>query len=436
MKQKWIFVIVCFLVFCLAGCHRVDETMPTAQESAPATTVKDTLPQATEDTLPQATEETLQETTEPTVDPFDAYLVEQLTIYRHITMCLDAYNPAKGEKNMRIRVFENGDYKSYFNYDAFAYCYQKLVEMEWLDPWLNEEGWAQYSDQMYVTEQSAPNFDRISYLEQFTVLEDVLLRVDYVQYYTEQEKGTYPIDSYGAWYYNRDGSVYYVENGPWRLADYETYRHITSADVLYKYDDAKKLSGAYFGEREDYRMSMTPTYDAEGHLISEFWDGGAMDYRIDYTYEGDRLMQKVLHERVGDDLADEYYWVTTYLYDEQGNLQIEEERGIYFDAAANVHNVWRIDTKTYTYDRNGILQSMEQNTSVWHPNVMGEVPDSVGKTQYSYQHDDRGRLISRTTYLFPTQFADGTEQLLDVSHTVETYVYGDAYIFAEYEFIS
>jgi hypothetical protein len=69
-------------------------------------------------------------------------------------------------------------------------------------------------------------------------------------------------------------------------------------------------------------------------------------------------MQKVLHERVGDDFADEYYWVTTYLYDEQGNLQIEEERGIYFDAAADVHNVWRIDTKTYTYDRNGILQSM------------------------------------------------------------------------------
>lgn len=427
MKQKWMIALVWVLVLCLAGCHRVDETRPNTQGSAPAATTENTFPQNTEDTLPGATEST------PGSD--EAYLVEQLTLYRLITMRLDEYDPAKGEKSLHLRVLENGEYTTYTNYDGFTYCYQKLLEMEWLDPWLNEQSWEQYRDQMYITEQSAPNFDRLSYLERFTVLEDVLLQVDYTQHYVEQEKGTYSIDSYIAWYYNRDGSVYYVENGPWRLADYETYRHITFADVLFQYDDGR-LSGAYFGEREDYRMSMTPTYDEQGRLISEFWDGDSLDYWIDYTYENDRLTQKVLHERVGDDLVDEYYWVTTYVYDENGKLQSEEERGVYFDSAANVHNVWRIDTKTYTYDSDGVLQSMEQNTAAWHPNVMGEVPDSVGKTLYTYLYDDQGRLISRTTHLFPTKFADGTEQLLDISHTVETYVYGNVHIYAEYEFAS
>lgn len=406
--RKWMAFVVWILVLSLVGCRASD--MGNTQPSNTTDPTRAPTQASTEDTQ-----------TEPTQN-MDERITALMYDYNEIVGKLDLYTYGG------VIQISTGDRSQDFSgNEAMAYAFHKLTELEEIDPWLNEADWAERVYPGYY-----PNFDRQSYLDRFTVLEDVLLRVEYASYHENGNNITRQTD-WVVYNYNPDGTVCYIENGVWHLDEFYIYSHITHADMFYCYDENGELLKMYFGAPDDYRLTLTQTYDAAGRLTAEHFAKEEVTHRIEYTYdEAGRLIQTVLYENVNWDPDLSLRYVTDYAYDDSGRLIWEEERYMNYDSNGEPAYINHGRTLEYSYDDGGKLASTVLTGCVYtlvdsDTHEVELFSTSVSNIRYAY--DEAGRLVTRTVVELPTVYADGPDPTMEEVTLVETYVYGDCYLF-------
>lgn len=372
---------------------------PTAFETAGSTipTVPTTL-----ETLPA---------TQPEIADY-TYIKAKLADYFEIVRKLDQYTPGD------ILHVSTGDRsKSYSGNEALRYCYETLLELEAMDPWLNEESWNRI-----MAGYSLINLDRASYLARLAVAENVLLHMNYEEIYG----GSSAQKERVVWHYNADGRVYYIYNGVEHLEQYRTYRRIAPSHILFRYDENGIVSNACFGQKHALVSYLTPIYDASGRVITEIYTHAVYTHRIEYSYdEAGRMTKKVLYEDVSTEdpqypwPGDGYYWITEFTYDDAGKLLQEVETGYFHNSQEGFEWAWSVVTTQYQYSSDGVLESAVRTSRSGHPNdIHFQWSESV--ENYAYTYDDQGRLLTRTV-------------TGDSRGWVEEYIYGDYYAFGEFE---
>lgn len=411
--KRWIACIVTVAtMLCLLGCNPsgYDPTKTTA-----GTTLPQTLPTtqtiASGDTVPP-TAATVP-TSEAEIKDY-TYIAARLRDYFEIVRKLDQYTPGD-----TIHVSTGDRSRSYSGNEALRYCYETLLELEAMDPWLNQTSW-----QEIMVGYSTINLDRQSYLDRFAVAEDVLLQMDYEEIYG----GSNSQEERVVWHYDQAGRVYYIYNGIEHLDQYRTYRKIAPAHILFCYDENGIISTACFGQKYALVSYLTPTYDEMGRVVTEIYTHQVYTHRIDYSYdEAGRLIRKVLYEDVSVEDAqypwpgDGYYWITEYTYDEAGKLLQETETGWFHNYWQGFEWAWNVVTTQYSYDANGLPVSALRTYQSGHPNdVTAEWSEST--ESYAYTWDSQGRLLTRTI-------------TNDRQGWIEEYVYGNYYSFDEFEVI-
>jgi len=68
----------------------------------------------------------------------------------------------------------------------------------------------------------------------------------------------------------------------------------------------------------------------------------------------------------------------------------------------------------------------------WVDSTDSPTPDSTMQNRYTFTYDEQGRLLTRTTYPGNRVDADGTVVYQGIKSKVETFIYGDQYIFGDY----
>lgn len=416
--KKWTMIIAWILVFCLAGCQEagINNTQPPTQAQPTQQPTQMPTQQPTQMPTQQPTEETLSEDERITALMYD---------YNEIVGSLEQYTYGG------VISISTGDRtRDFSGNEAMAYAYQKLQALAEIDPWLNEAAWAERVYPGYY-----PNFDRQSYLDQFTVLEDVLIRVDYDSYHENGDHITHE-EGRVAYSYNPDGTLCYIHNGVRYLEEFQTYNHVTAADLFYCYGEDGQVVKMYFGDPGDYRITLTQTFDDQGHLIEEKFAKDAVINRITYDYnDAGQLVEKVLYENVDWDETLSLRYVTQYTYNAEGLLIREEEKYMNFDSNGDPAYVNYSITVEYTYDAEGRRQSAVQ-TGCIYTLVDSERNETklftTTVSEFAYEYDEQGRLLTRRSVYHPAQYADGTDPMIDDEITVEAYVYGDCYVYGSF----
>lgn len=411
MKRKCTIFIVWLLVFCLAGCRSsgLSSTQPGHTDPTTATVTEPT----------DSTDST--DVTEPTMSE-DERITALMYDYNEIVGKLDLYTYG-GD----IHISTGDRANDYSGNEAMAYAYHKLLELEQIDPYLNETDWAERVYPGYY-----PNFNRQSYLDRFVVLQNVLLRVEYASYHENGSNITTQED-WVVYNYNPDGTVCYIKNGVWHLDEFYLYSHITHADMFCCCDENGELIKMYFGDPGDYRLTLTQTFDEAGRLTAEHFTKEEVTHRIEYTYdEAGRLIQTVLYENVHWDPDLSLRYVTDYTYDDSGRLIREEERYMNYDTNGEPAYINHGRTLEHSYDADGKLASTVLTGCVYTllDSDTHEVElFSTSVSNISYAYDEAGRLVTKTVVELPTVYADGPDLTMEEVTIVETYVYGDCYVF-------
>lgn len=380
-KIIWIGLLMAALLCVIAGCAGEKPVIITTTRTEPSQT--QTQPQ-TQTTAPDTAQA--------------ARVTAMMRDYAAIVGRLEQYTP--GESTFHV---SNGDRsESYSGDEAFRYCYERLLELEELDSFLTPGGWL-----TYMKTSQHPNLDRQYYLDQFTILQDVCVRMDYVKHFADPQKKPETEEAYVYWHYYPDGSVAYIENGVGRLFWLEHYAWFTSADLLWDYDDSGRIRYGYFGTITQQRLTLIPTYDESGRLIREEQYRPKTDEteRV-YTYEYDEngnLIRLVMTEPNGLD------YVMECIYDNRGRLVRQV-------VVQNYDRPLRSQYDCY-YDENGNLFAVLGGGGGW---------------AYYFTYDEQGRLLSRKRYEQMIFQEDGSFQPLPGSgYYEEVFVYGDKYIYGE-----
>lgn len=359
-----------------------------------------------------------------TLSPEDwEYLEAMARDYEVIAAKLDSYRPGEA-----FHVYNADRTESYSDNDGLRYCYERLVELEEVKAWLDKKEGNHYDPPFAIS-----SLECASYLKKFTVLEDVLLQVDYVMHYADTTKRPETTQAYAVWHYYADGKVCYIENGVWRLTQLGLYRNITFADLFRAYDENGRASYSYFGKLNQYNVVMIPTYDDEGKLISEELirlQTGETENMINYEYDDlSRLTRVTVHY---SDMGYDYYRIT-YTYDDHGRLLREVADTMnteIIDGVQYPHNSQVLD---YFYGEDGVLRQTLCTYTLWSQSNPVE-PEVQAENLWLYAFDEQGRLLSRKIYEYVTHNANGTVQpTVGAGCYEEVYVYGDKYIYGDYE---
>lgn len=387
-----------------------------------ACAVSDTLTPSTE-ALPSPTEPSGSTSTEPT-ESAEMTLEERLLLYREIVSKLFQCTDRDG-------IFDSisapgGPYRGNA---GLEYCYQQLVAMENLDPYLTEEGW---KANVYQQTIPASFLDRKAILSRFTIIEDVPLGLKYTENPSSLSEVQY--DEHVIWRYNTKGQLVHLNQQGWspagifRLPENRFYTRICSLELYYEYDENGDLLYQWFGDNQTGTSPIIPTYDDTGRLIQEQC---GQNFLL-YSYNDHGHWSAVEHRRYGsfDEHGDPIYfstrWEFSYTYDNHGNVTqcIEKEY--------SPEDLMFTRTEDYIYDENGQVCTVSSSVDIWEWYVSEPFISRTDRCTIRYTYDEQGRILTKSVYQGGEPDANGTpthERIL----STETYLYGDHYIFDEYE---
>lgn len=358
----------------------------------------------------------LSETTEP---PGVAPIAE-MKLYADIILNINRY------LNRKTDDFHFGTPESVLHgNDALKYCYDQLVAMEAIDPWLNEESW-----QACGLGPVMPNFDRTGYLDKFAIVENVLLRIDH----TDTDAGGLENsqDGYVIWYYNPDGTVNHIYRGTEYLPQYKHYKFMVISDIFFFYDSEGQVSNICFGDRHDLRSVVTPVYDSDGRVVIDNKKSRSEEMQYRYTYDPQGYLIKVeLETNPVGKWAVYDRWEISYTWDSEGKLTSKEETYIHFNGSKDDIRV--SETMNYTYDSQGHASEALIKKERWEldQGELNVVTTTINRCYYTY--DEQGRVVTETYYRGDMVNADGSIKEQGIAYTKDIYVYGDCYVLGQYD---
>ncbi len=163
--------------------------------------------------------------------------------------------------------------------------------------------------------------------------------------------------------------------------------------VMYAYDKSGNVvEENIYNQMQVVELQITYEYDSKGHKTSETgYNSGKISYKTSYTYDGDKLMNKITTNGSGIiEFAD------AYKYDSNGNVTEHET----FEPA-----IKRRSIETNAYDKNNKLLSV----------IIMENNKLQSRSAYSYDKnnnivsvkmaDAKGKLVDdhANTYIYDTQ---------------------------------
>lgn len=427
--KRSIVAAICMVLACaiVAGCAAAGPAPAKSAGTESGGTMAPTAPTGSTDPAPSESTESTEpaDTTAPTVpEPTgttssegftDEEIKAMMKDYAYIVGKLDYHDPMGS--NFSVHT---GDYSEYYHgNEALRYCYERLQELEVLDPWLNEKAWNKYC---YAS--NMPNFDRQAYLDKFYIVEDACVQMNYITHYQEESYDAYAQNAYVRWHYNPDGTVVYVENGTWRWYEMRHYGIVTGGDLIRIYEDNRMFCYGYFGTPDTAHLQLLPTYDADGRLIrEEIWGitTGIQEYEISYEYDQNDLL---VHIRIESDAREDY--IFNYTYDAYGRITGEELKQT---DDYGTYQLWEV---AYFYDVYGRLDWALLTSTQLPSSAQGEEP-RFWEEIWDFSLDEQGRVVNRKIYKSVTHNQDGTLQPNPGGDWYEEiYVYGDVYVYGEY----
>ena len=239
-------------------------------------------------------------------------------------------------------------------------------------------------------------------VENFTILEDVYTgHSSTVTDNMDNVSEGYNVTNY---YYNADGTISKV-TGPNYTQLSRMYD--SSGTVNLEYADDGSVSKIKLTSGDDVNAIITPSYDADGKLISEVIKTNDGEVTTTLTYDAqNNLISRVRTE-------DNYFYRLDYTYNEKNQL-VKETYTTGSESYSNCN--W---TAEYTYDANGNPAGKTVTDTSWGTAV----------NQYTYTCDDQGRVITETITYGKIVHEDGDEDLPNYASEVITHKYTDYYIY-------
>ena len=439
-KKRKSFLICGLVLCCLTACHGATGQPATESDKLEGTeSVTDSMNETlTEDMVsePESSNDVTESESESSVDVTES---EQSVEERIVALMYD-YVEIAGKLKLHefgntIQISTGNREHSYTNNDALKYAYHKLIELEEIDPWLNEESWTEL-----IHPQGHPDFDRQGFLDDFFVLKDVPLHVTYDTYRADGSRVSGD-DELILFHYNPDGTLCYIDGDTQRLEEYLQYYRVPGSNLIYRYDNNKIVRLDWYGDSTKQNTHWTREYNKKGQLASEYYtDEKLITERIDYIYnKSGQLIQSKLYEQMDfiEDLYPVYYsgTFTDYTYDENGLLIRKERRRMHCDIDGNPLYPDRITTWEYSYDTSGKLVFTARTVCAYTilDSEQGLIEASTpGVSHISYEYDEKDRLLTKTTEYIPPEEVKYPDFMSEVVKEVETYIYGDYYMHGQY----
>lgn len=409
MKQAICLMISIVMVFSLTACTKSNTTAPSTER--PTTSLL--TPSPSEITPPA---------TEP--DP-EAIIAERLSIYREIWRQLEFYK-ANGYKNFRFQgLFVSNAPKGN---EGLKYCYEFLRSMDDLKPYLNEEAFSTFVPGYTLPEQTPEEL-----LARFTIIEDVLVSMAYTT--DSSSIGELRRNDTVLWRYNSKGQLVHIDQQDWgsmsvtwRPADRLYYNDYAKSELFYEYDENGELIAPWFAQDNKPHTPIIPTYDDSGRVILE--NCGNVTFSYTYNEQGD--LSKVVMSRpsIFEDGKPLIYttrsWVYSHQYDENGNIIRRMEQGYHDD------DLFYTVTEFYYYDENGRVCRINKYVGSWDDIPTDSPAYSPNRSSIVYTYDQKGRILTKSNTTGGGLDANGTP-IHEAILSTETYIYGDYYVFDEYE---
>lgn len=398
--KKWIATsIIMLMIMILSGCMSQPEK----------NTIKATQPPLPEDPAPSSSPE------KPAQSPEILALKEDLLQYWEIAISFSR------QTNPNESFIFGTPLGSLQGQSALQYCYQQLIKLESIDSYLTNEAWGKYMPQY-----ERPALNRTELLSKFSIVENVPLRVECVEYGVDEGHDTH-YENYVVWHYNPDGTVNHLHGGVVNLPEYWYLRLHFLTDMKFEYNDEGIVNKIWIGELHDLNSSMDILYDEQGRLSGA--TDGEDSFFCSYDEKG-HLTQVIYQVLLSNDNGVLSYGThrmdLTYTFDNNGRIIQQTEVGESGD------NLRTTNTLTFSYNDAGQMIEMDRMWEQWVDSADSPTPDSTMQNRYTFTYDEQGRLLTRTTYPGNRVDADGTVVYQGIKSKVETYIYGDQYIFGDY----
>ena len=372
-------------------------------------------------TDPTATDPVQTDPTDPTQPELS--IADRLLIYREICSSLDRYT----RNDYGTFMFGGGFIKSVPNgNEGLAYCYNYLRSMDDLKPYLTEEGW-----NSQVQGYSLPDQSPEELLARFTIIEDVLLELKYVE--APSSLSAMEHDAQVIWRYNTNGDLVHIDQrnssylGTWRLPEHRFYNNFNFLELYFEYDENGELICPWLGENRTGKFPVIPTYDENGRLISEV----SGDEKLLYSHNAQGQLSKVEYiwhsgTNNGQDVFGNYHWDFDYQYDDNGNVTRCVENEFHFDDLVFTR------TEDYTYDSYGRVCKIDRTIDWWKLYAPEPYIYQTQQCAILYTYDEQGRILTKSVTSGGGLDANGTPTKECILNTV-IYVYGNHYIFDDYK---
>lgn len=335
---------------------------------------------------------------------------ELVNRYQRVAYFLVNYTP-EGYSSLWVEEMD----ESIEGVEALAYAYNELMALEGVDQWLNSE--------YFSFEEGFPT-DRAALLARFT---NIGLKPLYANRTSKDNMGNENTNDNKVFYYDENGTLTmeYKNSSAANQVWEEFYNN--SGYYRYTYDESGKVIETKITDRENTSVYavVTPTYDANGYLVSETIVDNYGEYVFNYTNDanGNRIQMDYIND------WDNYS--VYYTYDEAGKL-IQKDKC----RNSTLNDAPYVDTQTttvYTYDEAGnctaLTSNYEDNDFRWENGGYVFYVYAQSTKTASYTYDVDGNLMQEVWNYGETVYYNGdTDKPSTISATVD-YIYGDYYIF-------
>lgn len=222
-------------------------------------------------------------------------------------------------------------------------------------------------------------------------------------------------------YYKYDSQGRLIEGRGFDI--FQLYGAYSSATLYFFYEgNEKNPSKIQYG---NVTAVITPTYDAQGRMVSAVAQYNS--YARNYTYTYDAAGRLATSEVWNDG---NYKYKFTYTYDAQGKLVKMVEDYWYVSFSSGNESIEGRYTTTYTYDANGYLISETESFEdyLYHYKNGSYVYEYVWQSSltYTYTNDAQGRPVSA---VMTREYSPESGSSSSYASEVVEYTYKDCYFY-------